>query len=289
MYPNSTLKHLIARTTCRAFDASRDVLESDLHWLRRAAAGGPNGGNLQPFSFVEVHEKKTREWLAKECGNQKFIAQAPLHLLACIDWRRTQRWMKLEKAPCVVEDSFSMFWVSLQDTLIATQNIVTAAESLGIASCYIGMVYKSVPALRERFALPPLVHPVVLLALGYPHSQERSPSAKLPTETIFHREKYADLSDAQLSELLGVKHAPLQQPANAENLRKFQEIATYLGGATFAQQAVAEAQERGFLTPAQVYFTLKYNGISLVDVNEALFEEIRLSGFQVAKNRCAAE
>ena len=54
------------------------------------------------------------------------------------------------------------------DACIAAQNAVTAAESLGIGSCYIGDILENCEIHRELLGLPPYVVPAAMLVFGYP-------------------------------------------------------------------------------------------------------------------------
>ena len=44
--------------------------------------------------------------------------------------------------------------LAVEDALIAAQNAVTAAESLGIGSCYIGDVMENAEEMKELLKLP---------------------------------------------------------------------------------------------------------------------------------------
>ena len=57
----------------------------------------------------------------------------------------------VEAAPFTATDSFRMFWISFQDTVICAQNIVTAADSEGLGSVYVGLVLECFIELREMF------------------------------------------------------------------------------------------------------------------------------------------
>ncbi|MBR4077060.1 MAG: nitroreductase family protein, partial [Oscillospiraceae bacterium] len=86
------------------------------------------------------------------------------------------------------------------DTVIAAQNAVTAAESLGIGSCYIGDVMENCAEQRELLGLPEYVMPVGMVIFGYPTEQQanRPKPERVDMQYIVHENGYKPLSDGQL-------------------------------------------------------------------------------------------
>ena len=62
--------------------------------------------------------------------------------------------------------------LAIEDALIATQNAVTAAWSLGIGSCYIGDILENKEKIKELLKLPDYVFPATLVVFGYPTEQQ---------------------------------------------------------------------------------------------------------------------
>lgn len=52
--------------------------------------------------------------------------------------------------------------------IIAAQNAVVAAESLGLGSCYIGDILENVEIHQELLGLDPFTVPISMLVFGYP-------------------------------------------------------------------------------------------------------------------------
>ena len=104
----------------------------------------PTAGNLMLYSVIEVADPALKARLAETCDHQPFIARAPLVLVFVAD---LQKWVdrfaaagceRLEGLPPKSEPGMGDFVLACCDALIAAQNAVVAAESLGIGSCYIG-------------------------------------------------------------------------------------------------------------------------------------------------------
>ncbi|HUS79519.1 MAG TPA: nitroreductase family protein [Patescibacteria group bacterium] len=257
-YPNEIMKVLFERASLRDF-SDRDVTKEVLEMVLKAGTHAPTGGNLQPYSIIKVQNGETRRALAELMG-QRFIGNAPVSLLFCIDLRRLERWAELEVAPFTATSSFRHFWISFQDTVICAQNICTAADSMGLGSVYVGSVLEIFRELREMFLLPSGVFPVVLLCLGYPKS-EVALRRKLGIDVVVHEERYSDPGDDELLAAFNDKYSggdARQVLLTEERLRALHEVSRTVHGAEFADRCVARARENGFISAVQRYFGLHY-------------------------------
>ena len=103
-----------------------------------AAIQAPTAGNMTLYSIIDIQDQAIKEKLAKTCDNQPFIAKAPLVLIFVADY---QKWYDIythyDKDIQPLEESDLI--LALEDCMIAAQNAVVAAWSLGIGSCYIGI------------------------------------------------------------------------------------------------------------------------------------------------------
>lgn len=110
------------------------------------------------------------EKLAKSCDNQPFIADADLALLFVLDnfkWHKYYEQRNIsEKFPNYKGPSMSDFILGIEDGMIAAQNAVIAAESLGIGTCYIGDIVENYEHHKELFNLPKYTMPIVLVVMG---------------------------------------------------------------------------------------------------------------------------
>lgn len=281
---NETLRILTQRATCRDF-LDRPVPTDLLQQVLSAAVHAPSAGNLQPFSVIKIENADTRGKLMHLCGEQAFIARAPVSLLFCIDWSRLRRWAELEEAPFAADQSWRMFWLSLEDTVIAAQNMVTAADALGLGSVYVGMVYEAIEPMREMFRMPGCVYPTIMLCLGYPdESQPAAPSSKLPMEMLVHDEVYQPSDDETLRAAHNEKHAKYRRPITEEDLAEIESVARAVHGPEFATRCVERILREGSISPIHTYFSLRYHADRLATGNEALIDQMRRAGFSWAKD-----
>ena len=89
------------------------------------------------------------------------------------------------------------------DTVIAAQNAVTAAQSLGIGSCYIGDVMENCDRQRELLHLPEYVFPAAMVIFGVPTQQqkERKKPERVDMQYIVHENGYRPLTSRQLEDM----------------------------------------------------------------------------------------
>lgn len=175
---NEVLKVLNNRCTVRAYKQeilSQEEVDTIIHGAMRA----PTAGNMMFYSILEVKDQSMKEKLVKTCDNQPHIAKAPLVLIFLADM---QRWYdyytesnvpemcaKINKEYRTPDESDLL--LACCDALIAAQNAVIAAESIGIGSCYIGDIIENIETHREMFKLPNWVFPITMLCFGYPKQE----------------------------------------------------------------------------------------------------------------------
>jgi nitroreductase len=257
-YPNETMRLLFERASCRDY-SDRRVPPEVLRALLEAGTHAPTGGNLQPYSIIKIEDEANRRWFV-ELGAQRFIGEAPVLLLFCIDWRRLRRWAELEVAPFTATSSFRHFWISFQDTIMSAQNICTAADSMGLGSCYIGTVLEMFPELKEKFNLPDGVFPVVLLCLGYPETKAM-PRKKLGADVVVHNEGYQELEDQALMDAFKEKYSGPDSRSvkiTEDRLRTISDVCREVHGEEFAERCVRRVEENGEFSAVQRYFGLHY-------------------------------
>ncbi|MEG0340162.1 MAG: nitroreductase family protein [Oscillospiraceae bacterium] len=205
---NEILESLYSRKSVRVY-TDKKISEQDKAEILCAAANAPTAGNQQLYTILDITNVKLKEALAVSCDNQPFIALAPLVLIFCAD---AQKWydayVSVGANPRVPEVGDLMLAVA--DSFIAAQNAVTAAESLGIGSCYIGDIMEKCEEHREMLALPEYVFPCAMLVFGYPTEQQKNrlKPERCPIQYIVHENAYHKMNDSELEKMLiGKAHA----------------------------------------------------------------------------------
>lgn len=155
------------------------ISQEDIHTILEAAMSGPTACNVRPWSFIVVEDKETLCKMADGNGSvAQLLKEAPLGILVCGDLERA-----IPKAPD--------YWVI--DASIATQNMVLAAEALGLGSCWIGTwpQEEKIQAQKELFNLPDTIIPHSILAIGVPNDEvSKNKTKKLYESDRVHFEKW---------------------------------------------------------------------------------------------------
>lgn len=92
-----------------------------------------------------------------------------------------------------MNDLSCLIW-GLQDAAYMAQNMVIAAESLGLGTCYIGAVPYYADKIAERFKLPQKVFPLVGLTVGYP-AEDPPTRPRYPLDFTLFEEEYPELDE----------------------------------------------------------------------------------------------
>ena len=96
-----------------------------------------------------------------------------------------------------------------------------------------------------------------MLTLGYPRSNSQR-SRKYPYDVIVHHETYKDMSMEKLYPHHIEKCGKPHFAANAARCAQLQKILIRQYGTEFAEKAMAQVNEQGFLTAYQYWFGCYY-------------------------------
>lgn len=202
---NEIIKCLLDRKSVRSF-TEQGIEPEKKQMILEAAVQAPTAGNQQMYTILDITDQKKKEILAESCDHQPFIAKAPLVLIFCADY---QKWYDAFcEADCDPrKPGPGDLLLAVDDALIAAQNAVTAAESLGIGSCYIGDIMEQCELHRDLLKLPKYVFPAAMLVFGYPTEQQkqRKKPERCPMEWIVHENTYHEMHGEELKALFGRK------------------------------------------------------------------------------------
>ena len=169
---NEVITQLIGRKSVRVFE-DREIDEDLVTEILLSAVNAPTAGNQQLYTILRITDPEIRRKLSESCDHQPFIAEGKLVLVFCAD---CLKWYEAFKcAGCEPRDpGAGDLLLAVDDVMIAAQNAVTAAQSLGIGSCYIGDIMENIETQREILGLPEYVFPAALLVFGYPTEQQKN-------------------------------------------------------------------------------------------------------------------
>ncbi len=200
---NPVIQSLHERKSIRAYE-DKPIDPALKREILLAAMQAPTAGNQQLYTILDITDGELKQRLAVTCDNQPFIAKAPMALVFCADplkWVDAYHSAGCSPRPIGPGD----LMLAMQDALIAAQNAVTAAWSLGIGSCYIGDIMENAETHREMLHLPPNVMPATMVVFGYPTARQtdKPKAPRSPFETVVQTNVYHRLTGEELRQMAG--------------------------------------------------------------------------------------
>jgi len=185
------IDHLLAHRSVRAY-LPDPVDDDQLAAIVAAAQSAASSSNLHAWSVVAVRDPARKARLAELAGDQAHIRQAPLLLVWLADLARLEQVANKVGETHAALDYLEMFEVGVIDAALAAQNAVTAAESLGLGTVYIGAMRNRPEEVATELQLPPRVVAVFGLCVGKPDpAQPAAVKPRPPQSVVLHRETYS--------------------------------------------------------------------------------------------------
>jgi len=212
-YDISGLVNLMqSRRSCRNYkeqSVPRDLLED----LVKIGVTAPSGSNCQEWTFTILPDRTSVEAFGNRIkqffeGLNRMSAKPWLRLLLKLigkpelgqyyenyycriseglkNWDEKGVDMLFHGAPSVIiVGSKNTATCAAEDALLATQNILLGAHSLGLGTCLIGFAIKAMnrdKAIRQFIDLPEDEDPYAVIAIGYPEETYEFVTGRKPVE-----------------------------------------------------------------------------------------------------------
>ena len=217
---NEVLRQLHERKSVRVYE-DRPIEPEVKQAILNAAIQAPSAGNMALFTILDITDPEMKRKLSVSCDNQPFIATAPMVLIFCADYRR---WYDvfLAHVDQVRKPGMGDLFLAEADAIIAAQNTVVAAQSLGLGSCYIGDITENFEFHKELLNLPQYVVPAAMLCFGYPTEQQRNrpKPPRHPAAALVHENGYDSEKAAAMEQMLSVQQGKEAQEL-ADWIRRF--------------------------------------------------------------------
>ncbi len=144
-----------------------------------AARWSPSAGNGQPWEFVVVRDTALKSNIVEAAYQQKWMSQAPIFIVVCINMK-ISRSMYGERGEHLY---------GIQSVAAATENMLLAAESLGLGTCWVGSFSEDHVAVLLH--LPDWIRPCAIITLGWPAEQLKE-KAPHNLDDIVHYDRYGE-------------------------------------------------------------------------------------------------
>jgi len=174
------------------FFTEEEVSDEDLNYILEAARWAPSAGNSQPWRFIIVRKPESIHKVWESTKGIQFPVSSKRRILVT-----PQNFIK--KAPAIIvvctdptaykgrQASINSNLYCIQDSAIATMNLLLAACDRGLGACWVGMFKEE--KLREALNVPPHMKPVAIIPVGHTKSKEK-PRPRRPLKELVHYETF---------------------------------------------------------------------------------------------------
>jgi len=172
----AVLEGIRARRSVRRY-ADRPVEQEKVDLLLECACATPSAANRRPWRFVVIRDRENLNALAEVHPYGKMLFQAPLALVVC--------------GTVLHEGKPNPWWE--EDCAAAMQNILLAAEGLGLSSVWLGVRWgqEGLPEKIEALlGTPRDVRAMGIAVVG--NGDERKPPHRGIDEGVVHLERWSD-------------------------------------------------------------------------------------------------
>jgi len=169
-YANELLEVIHNRKSVRHFTGEA-VSKKDIETLLKAGMAAPTAANRQPWKFYVVTAREKLDLLAEALPYAKMLTQVQTAIVVCGDMENAGNLKELG------------YWV--QDCSAASQNILLAAESLGLGAVWTAAYpYEDrVEVVTKVLDMPEHHVPLNVIPVGYPTGEDL-PKDKWKTENV---------------------------------------------------------------------------------------------------------
>lgn len=167
---NETIASQLAHRTIRAYK-DQPLTEEEVTTLMDVARHTATSSFLQSCTVLHITDPTVREAIGAASG-QPYVGGTKGDLFIFVaDLYRNSRIRAEQGVSSEALGSINLFLTALEDALLAAQNVVVAAESMGLGTVYLGSILADPRPVVEALELPKLTFPIVGLLVGHPDQE----------------------------------------------------------------------------------------------------------------------
>jgi nitroreductase len=226
---NETIASLLEHRSVRGYKPDA-VPAGTVETMMAAAQSAATSSNMQWWSAIAITDPAKKKVLAEIAGGQKHIEQCPLFIAWVADMSRNGRISQSEETDFECMPWLETFMVACIDAALAAQNAVVAAESIGLATVYIGAMRNDPVRVAELLGLPRQSFVVFGLCVGYATDKSVGEvKPRLPQGIVLHRERYDAGNEAALRKTYDAEMAKFSQRHELQAATWTQRVLNRLG------------------------------------------------------------
>ena len=190
---NSTIAAQMAHRTIRAY-TDKGVGEDTVATLLDVARHSATASFQQQVTIIRVLDPAVREQIHLASGQPYVGGDRGELFVFVVDLHRNALLRERAGAPLEPLERTNLFLQGVEDAVIAAQNVVVAAESLGLGTTYLGSIIGDVRRVIKALRLPTRTYPILGLLVGHP-AQDPQYKPRLPREIAVGTDSYPELDD----------------------------------------------------------------------------------------------
>jgi nitroreductase len=151
---------------------NKPVTKEQLEILLRAGMASPTAADKRPWAYVAVTERAMLDTLSFSSRGSRHLQGAAAAIVVCGDTRKGLK---------------SDVWV--QDCSASSENILLAAEAIGLGAVWCGIYLNPEPTayVKRVLGLPPEVIPLNIISIGWPTGEEKPKDKWDPTNIHWNK------------------------------------------------------------------------------------------------------
>jgi nitroreductase len=165
------------------------IPESVMSAIVAAGQSAASSSNVQAYSIVSVQDPVLRAEINKVAHDQAQITNASWFFAVLADLHRAHQFGQAHGVATEAIDSMELGLVACIDAALFAERMVSAAEAVGIGTCYIGAVRNDVGRVAQLLNLPAHCLPLFGLCFGYPATLDPI-KPRLSQAAVWYRETY---------------------------------------------------------------------------------------------------
>ena len=193
---SSVIQTALAHRSIRKFKPQA-IAADTLRSVLSAGQAASSSSFMQIVSIIRVSDPAIRAQIRPICaaggkGGQSYVETAPEFIVFCADTTRYAHF-----APDAQLDWIEVLLIGAVDVGIFAQNVLLAAESMGLGGVFIGSIRNNIAEISHLLGLPQGVVPITGMCLGYP-DQDPAMRPRLPLHTVVSENAYRPAAEADL-------------------------------------------------------------------------------------------
>jgi len=176
----AALANIMNRKSVRSFTGQK-LSKEQINTLLKAAMAAPSAMNYQPWCFVVVDDEERIAEVFGQGRNSEMFTKAGAVIVVC-----GETTMKRNRGGESSEQP-NRFW--FQDCSAATENLLLAAEALGLGAVWTGCwpIEARAEKIAVELGLPENIQPLAVVPVGYPAGEDQPKDKWKPEKIHYNR------------------------------------------------------------------------------------------------------